>query len=70
MIKDIDIPKTIGELIDIFSQYPKDTNINISVTELNDYGFPEETPSQRMQVNDDWPDDTIFLTFGYGMNLP
>lgn len=70
MTRDIDTPETVGELAELLGRYPKDAKLHVYVTSLGDYGSTSEDESLKVRIQDDWPDDTIFLTFAFGYTLP
>ena len=69
MTKELDMPETIGELVELLSKYPKNTKLAVFVTEFYDNASTGISESYKLEVQDDWPNDTIFLTFGNGWTL-
>lgn len=66
MTKEVNVPKTIGEFVELLSKYPKDTKVGVFVTEFYDNGSNGVSVSYKMGVQDDWSSDMILLTFGNG----
>lgn len=69
MTKEFSIPKTVGDLIDLLSKYPKDADLDVSITEVYDNGSVYPTSSYKMSVTDYEFGGGVSLTFGYGWTM-
>lgn len=67
MPKEINTPKTIGELIEVLSKYPSTAPLDIFITETYADGGTAAAESCRMLI-EDWGEE-IGITFADGYKL-
>ena len=68
MTKELPIPETVGEFIELLSKYPKESKFSVSIAEVYDNGSIYPTDSYRMSVDD--YTGMVYITFADGRRLP
>lgn len=63
----VEVPKTLGELIELLKKYSPDKQLGIYITEY-DGGDLSETESYNMRIND-MTSDYIEISFAHGVKL-
>jgi hypothetical protein len=67
MAKEIPIPETVGELVELLSKYPKEAKLTVSIIELFDNGSVYPTDSYKMSIYEGT--DLVDITFANGNEL-
>lgn len=67
MSKEINTPKTVGELIEVLSKYPNTAPLNVFITQTYDDGGTAAAESNRILI-EEWGEE-IGITFADGYKL-
>lgn len=67
MAKEVPIPETVGELVELLSKYPKEAKLSVSIVELFDNGSVYPTDSYKMSIYEGT--DLVDITFANGYEL-
>lgn len=74
MVKEMPIPKTVGDLIKVLEEYPKDADLAIYGTEIYDNGSVYESESSKMRIQSFEPAENekypVLITIANGTTLP
>ncbi len=75
MVKEMPIPKTVGDLIKVLEGYPKDADLAIFATEIYDNGgvYEQQAAKMRIQSFNDYGVEEkypVFITIANGYTLP
>lgn len=69
MVKEMPIPKTVGDLIKVLEGYPKDADLAVFGTEIYDNGSVYESESFKMRIQSFAPGG-VYITIANGTALP
>lgn len=74
MVKEMPIPKTIGEFIKVLERYPRDAEIEVFGTEIYDNGSVYESEAFKMRIQSFEPAENekypILITIANCIALP